>query len=105
MQPSTKRCVQLLHLLGRAPRAHGPSEAVRLCRAEACDVDRDLHHLLLVEDHAHRLLERRLEAGMEIGHWFLALASSEVRVDGVALDRAGPDDRHLDDEVVERRRP
>ena len=41
---------------------------------------------------------------MEVGHLLLALAPSQVGVDGVALDRAGPDDRHLDDEVVERLR-
>ena len=93
--------VELLHLPGRTPCAHGPAKTVRLRRAEAGDVDGDLHHLLLVEDYAERLFERRLQAGMEVADRLLALAPTEVGVDGVALDRAGPDDRHLDHEVIE----
>ena len=38
---------------------------------------------------------------MEVGHRLEALLPAQVRVDGVALDRAGPDDRDLHDEVVE----
>ena len=68
---------------------------------EPGDLDRDPHHLLLVEDHAHRVAEDRLEARVEVGHRLEALLPAEVRVDGVALDRARPDDRDLDDEIVE----
>ena len=68
---------------------------------EARDLDRDPHDLLLVEDHAHRVPEDRLEARVEVRHRLEALLPAQVRVDGVALDRAGPDDRDLDDEVVE----
>ena len=42
---------------------------------------------------------------MEVGHRLEALLAAQVRVDGVALDRARPDDRDLDHEVVEVLRP
>src|SRR6266508_5772060 len=92
--------VELLHLAGRAPGAHGPTEPVRVGRAEAGDLDRDPHHLLLVEDHTHRIPEDRLEARMEIRHRLETLLPAEIGVDGVSLDRARPDDRDLDDEIV-----
>ena len=79
-----------------------PSE---IGRGEAGDLDRDPHDLLLVEDHAHRVLEHRLEARVQVGHGFQALPPPEERVDGVALDGAGPDDRDLDHEVVQALRP
>jgi hypothetical protein len=96
--------VELLHLSLGAPGAHGTPEAVRLGRAETRDFDGDAHDLLLVEDHAQRLGQDRLQAGMEVGHRLEALAPSQVGVDGVALDGAGPDDGDLDDQVVERLR-
>ena len=42
---------------------------------------------------------------MEVRHRLQALLPAQERVDGVALDRARPDDRHLHDEVVEVLRP
>jgi len=93
--------VKLLHLLARAPGAHRPPEAVRFGRAEARHVDGDLHHLLLVQDHAEGVVEDRLEAGMEVGHALQALLAAQVRVDRVPLDGAGADDRDLHDQVVE----
>ena len=97
--------MELLHLPRRAPGAHRPAEAVRAGRREPGDLDGDLHDLLLVEDHAHRLGEDRLQARVEVGHRLQALLPAQVRVDGVALDRAGPDDRDLHDEVVQALRP
>ena len=38
---------------------------------------------------------------MEVGHRLEALLAAQERVDGVALDRARPDDRDLDHQVVE----
>ena len=93
--------MELLHLVAGAPRAHRAPEPVRFGRAEARDLDRDAHDLLLVEDHAHRILEHRLQAGVEVGHRLQALLAAQERVDGVALDGARPDDRHLHDQVVE----
>ena len=97
--------VELLHLAGRAPRPHRPAEAVRVGRAEAGDLDGDPHDLLLVEDHAERVVQHRLQAGVEIGHGLQSLLAAQVRMNCVALDRAGPDDRDLHHQVVEARRP
>src|SRR5206468_11838396 len=96
--------VELLHLPGRAPGPHRPPEAVTVRRGETRDLDRDPHDLLLVEDHAHRIAEDRLEARVEIVHGLEALLPPKEGMDGVALDRARPDDRDLDDEIVERGR-
>ncbi len=93
--------VELLHLAARAPRPHRPPEAVQFGRGEARDLDGDPHHLLLVEDHAHRIPEHGLQARMEVGHRFEALPAAQERVDGIALDRSRPDDRHLHDKVIE----
>ncbi len=93
--------VKLLHLPVRAPGAHGPSEAIGVGRGEAGDLDGDAHHLLLVQDHAQGLLEDGLERRVEIAHRLDALAPPQVGVDRVPLDGPGPDDGHLDDEVIQ----
>ena len=108
-------------LAQRSPRRTGGGASPSRCSSATCpspagsrpirpgvkpgDLDGDPHDLLLVEDHAHRVLEDRLEAGVEVGHRLQALLAAQVRVDGVALDGARPDDRDLDDEVVEVLRP
>ena len=38
---------------------------------------------------------------MQIRHRLEALLPAEIRVDGIALDRTGANDRDLDDEIVE----
>ncbi len=80
--------VQLLHLAARAPRPHRPPEPVRLARAEAGDGDRDLHDLLLVQDHAEGLAQDRLEAGVQVRDRLDPLPAAQVRMNCVALDRA-----------------
>ncbi len=82
-------------------RAHRLAEDVRLGGGVAAHLDGDLHHLLLVEDHAERVLKDGLEARVRVGDRLLPRAPAQVGVDRVALDRAGADDRHLDDEVLE----
>src|SRR2546430_16304134 len=84
---------------------HGAPKAVRASRLHAGDVHRDLDDLLLVEDHAKRVLEDRLEERVRVRDLLASLLAADVRMHGVALDRSWPDDRHLDDEVVERLRP
>ena len=66
--------------------------------------DGQLHHLLLEERHA----ERPLQHAAHLRRWGTSTASSPFRrrrygMHHVALDRAGPDDRHLDHQVVEQR--
>ena len=93
--------VKLLHLPGGAPRPHRPSEGVRARRGEPGDLDRDPHHLLLVEDHPETVPEHRLEARMKVVDRLEALLPPEVGMDRVALDGPRADDRHLDHQVVQ----
>ena len=51
------------------------------------------------------LLSDVLQQRVEVGDRLLAVAPADVRVHRPALDRAGADERHLDDEVVELARP
>ncbi len=92
---------QALHPLHRALRAHRLTQLVGLGRREAGHVDRHLHQLLLEQRHAERLAERVLEQRVEVGDRLLAVAAADVGVHRAALDRARPDQRHLDHEVVE----
>ena len=97
--------MELLHLARRPPCAHRPTKPVRIGRREPGHRDRHLHDLFLVQDHAEGLGQDRLQAGMEVGHRFEALLAAQVWMDGVALDRSGPNDRHFNDEIVQARRP
>ncbi len=80
---------------------HAPSELVGLARREARAFDGDAHRLLLEERHAQGLAEHLLQLGLGIDDILLALAAAQIGMHHVALDRARPDDRDLDDEVVE----
>jgi hypothetical protein len=80
---------------------HGPAQLVGLAGREPGAFDGHAHGLFLEERHAQRLAQHLLQLGLGIGHRLLALAPAQIGMDHVALDRAGPDDRHLDDQVVE----
>ncbi len=60
--------------------------------------------LLLKQRHAQRARQDRLQRRVRVAHRLAAVAPREVRVDHLAHDRAGADDRHLDHQVVEARR-
>ncbi len=89
------------HLLRRALRAHGAAQGVRLGRAEPRGDDGELHELFLEQRDTQGARKHRFQAGMVVGDLLLAVASPDVGVHRTTLDRAGPDERHLDDEVVE----
>ena len=82
-------------------RAHRLAELVGLAGGEVGHVDGHLHELLLEQRHTQRLLQARFDERVEVGDRLLAGPAAEVGVDGAALDRPGPDQRHLDDDVVE----
>ena len=115
-------CVHLLgHHLGHAPGghageqtvaqaghaltgpfgAHGLAQFVGLGGAEAGHVDGDLHQLFLKERHPEGALQGWLHQRMEIGDRLGPIAAPDVGVHGVALDGPGPDEGHLDGQVVE----
>ena len=83
---------------------HGAAQPVGFRGREAAGDDGDLHRLLLEQRHAQRLAEYRLEFRGRIAHRLQALPPAQIGMHHVALDRAGPHDRHFDDEIVEIRR-
>ena len=92
---------QLLDAFGRPLGAHRLAQPVGLVRPEPGAVDGQLHHLLLEQRHAQRLAERRAHRLVRHGRVLQAVVTAQVRVHRTALDRARPDQRDLDDQVVE----
>ena len=90
--------------------AHRPAQPFRLADREAGERDRDVEHLVLEDDHAERGVQRLAQQLVvdRVGEGRVLpqpAAVLDVRVHGLALDRAGPDERHLHGEVVDRLRP
>jgi len=89
------------HPLHRPLCPHRPTQLIRLGRVEAGQVDGELHELLLEQRHAQGLLQRVAHQRMGVGDRLLAVLTPDVRMHRAALDRAGPDQRHLHHQVVE----
>ncbi len=98
--PLQRRHLNVIEVTG-----HRTPEHVRPAGRHASDPHRDLDDLLLVEDHAQRVLEDWLQQGMRVRDRLPTLLAPDVRMDRVALDRSRPDDRDLDHQVVEALRP
>ena len=86
--------------------AHRPAKPLGLPDAEAGECDRDVEHLVLEDDHPECLPERLGQEWMVVGRLVArifppALAALDVGMDGLPLDRPGPDERNLDGEIVE----
>ena len=92
---------ELLDQPGPSPGTHRAAELVGLARREAGHGDRQPHRLFLEEGHAERLFEDFANLVVRIGRFLLPVAAAEVRMDHLPLNRPRPDDRHLDDQVVE----
>ncbi len=82
------------------PGGHRAAQAIRLARRKARRDHCELHHLFLKDRHAERALQDAFDRHARIGHLLLAAAAAQVRMHHVALDGAGPHERHLDDEIV-----
>ena len=77
------------------------AQLVGLAGREAGADDRDPHRLLLEQRHAEGLAEHLLQLGLGIDDGLQPFAPAQIGMHHVALDRARPDDRHLDHQVVE----
>ena len=86
---------------GFPKRGEGAAQPVGLQRAEPGADDGDLHRLFLKKGHAQGLAQHLAQFIRGEGHLLLAPAAAEIGVHHVALDRAGADDGHLDDQIVE----
>ena len=80
--------------VGSAERA---ADLVGLGQGAAGERRDDLQHLLVEDDDAAGLLERRAQVGVQVLRLGPALPGLEERRDHVALDRAGPEQRDVDD--------
>ena len=78
---------------------HGPAENIRFSEAEAAQVRRDAHHLLLVDDDPISLLQDRGQQGMEIFDRLPPELAVDVGVD--ILHRAGPVEGVHGDQVLD----
>jgi hypothetical protein len=76
---------QRRHRLVRALAAHRAAQRIGLGGAEAGNLDGHAQALLLVEDHAQRLLEHRLQPRVEVAHGLFAAAAANVGIHHVAL--------------------
>src|SRR5467141_4870756 len=61
---------------------------------------RDLEHLFLKQRNTERASQNRFETWIEIANWLASGAARQIRMHHVALDRAWPDDRHFDHDIV-----
>ena len=89
------------HLLGLLL-PHRPAEEVGLRQREPGQAVRDLHHLVLVDDHAVRLPQDRLQRGMHVRHPLLPVLALREVVDHAALDGPRTEERVDRDDVLER---
>src|SRR5215471_13681789 len=80
---------------------HGAAELVCFAWREARTFDRDAHRLFLEQWHSQRLAEHAFKLRLGIDDLLLSLSASQIGMDHVALDRARPHDRNLDDKVIE----
>src|SRR5690606_9801567 len=97
--------LEVLEAAATPPCRHRSAQLIRLSGREARGDDRDLHDLLLEDQYAERALEHLTDLAARIRDRLLAVTPSEIRMDHVALNRARPDDRDLDHEIVIAARP
>ena len=93
-----KRVPLLRHLLLDLL-AHGAAEQIGLAEREAGQDLRDLHHLLLVDDHAIGLFQDRLDRGMQIVGLLAPVLAVDVAVD--VVHRPRPIEGDDGDDVLE----
>ena len=100
--------LEILHLADIAEGRHRAPQPVGIDGGKIrCD-DRQLHRLFLEQRHAERLAEHLAQLAGVVRRCrrrkldrFATLSSPEIGVNHVALNRAGPHDRDLDDQIVE----
>ncbi len=98
---SAKPDLDVLHPFDRAFEPHGATQFFGLAAGKTRRRHGDPQELFLKERHAQSPFEDRFQTGMGIGDGFAPHAPLQVGAGHLAGDRARPDDRHLDDEVVE----
>ena len=85
---------------GPSPGAHGTAQLVGLAGRETGGHDRQPHGLFLKQRHAERPLEHGPDGVVGICDRLAARAATQVGMDHLSLNGAGPNDRHFDHQVV-----
>ena len=93
--------LDLGHAFLGALEAHGATQLLGLASGETGDGHGHAQKLFLEQRHAQRPFQNGLKRRVRILHGLPARASIEIGMNHLPDDRAGPDDRHLDHEVVE----
>ena len=82
--------------------AHGAPQQVGFTERVSGEAIGDLHHLLLVHDHAECLLQNLLQFGQFVFHLLAAMLAIDEVVDHAALNGAGPVERVQSSEIFDR---
>ena len=98
--PLDQFLLELVDDAGPLPGAHRAPQLVGFAGSETRRHDHELHGLLLKQRHAEGLAQDVAHGFAGVFHRLLAVASPQVGVDHLPLDRTGADDRHLDHQVV-----
>ena len=83
------------------PGRHGSTQLIGLAGSVFRGDDGQFHHLFLEQRHAQGALENRQQLLRGIDDRLLSVSPAQVGMHHVALNRPGPDDGHLDHQVVE----
>ena len=88
-------------LLHPARRTHRPAQQIGLVAGAVAEHHRHLHQLLLEQRYAQGALQDRFQQRVRIADRLLAGGPAHIGMHRTALDRAGPDQGDLDDQVIE----
>jgi len=84
-----------------APAGHGPAQLVCFAATEPGGHHHQLDDLFLKNRNAQCSLQHALDARIRIIDCFLVVSSAQVGMHHVTLNRAGADNRHFNDQIVE----
>ena len=79
---------------------HGTAQLIRSAGRKTRAFDGNLHGLFLEQGYTQRPLQNLAKSRAGIINLLQFLAAPQIRMHHVALDRAWPNDRHLDDDIV-----
>ena len=93
--------LEMADAAGELEGGHGAAELVGFGGREPGAFDGDAHGLFLEQRHPQGFAEHLFQFGLGIDDRLPAFPPAQIGVHHVALDRAGPDDGDLDDQIVE----
>ena len=98
--PGDEKRAQSSHGLFRPAAAHSPAQAVGVGWTETGNGHRHPDHLLLEDDHPHRLGQHRFQGRMEVADRLQSLPPAQVGMHHPPLDGPRPYERDLDDDIL-----